>query len=333
MKNALKIAAWPLLLLPAFGAGAADYAERADVRAYIDELVMLHGFERDYLNGLFKGIKHVPSVLRLMDRQYEAQPWYKYRKLFVNEQRVKKGVAFWHDNAGLLARVEREYRVPSAIVLAIAGIETNYGVNLGRYPVLDSLTTLGFDYPRRARFFRAQLTEVLLLGREERLDLAGLRGSYTGAVGLSQFMPGSYRSYAVDFDGDNSRNLWRAPDALASIGNYLVRHGWSRGGAIADRVELQGKTDGLPFNKALKPWLSRADAEQYGIESVSELAESEPLFSIFEFELEDGAREHWATYHNFYVISRYNHSRRYSMAVYQLSELLKQRYAREGKGG
>ena len=303
------------------------------MRAYIDELVARHGFDRDYLDDLFRDVERVPSVLKLMDRQFEAKPWYEYRKIFVNDQRADRGIAFWRDNAGLLARVEREYQVPAAVVLAIAGIETNYGNNLGRYPVIASLTTLGFDYPRRAKFFRAQLTEALLLGREERLDLPRLKGSFTGAVGLSQFMPGSYRSYAVDFDGDGSRNLWHTADALASIGNYLVRHGWSRGGAVADRVKLQGETEGLPFNKDIKPWLSRTDAEQYGIRGVSGLAESEPLFSIFEFEMEDGAREHWATYHNFYVISRYNHSRRYSMAVYQLSELLKRRYVREGERG
>ena len=311
---------------------AEDYSTRPEVRAYIDKMVTTHNFERGHLTRLFKDIKRQTSALRAMDQQAEAKPWHEYRKIFISNSRIEKGVAFWKKHAQLLKRIEREYRVPASVVLAIAGVETHYGVNSGRFPVFDSLVTLGFDYPRRASFFRKELTEMLLLGREEKFDFEKLKGSFSGAVGLSQFMPSSYRYYAVDFDGNGKRDLWQIPDALGSIANYLARHGWKRGGAIASRVSLKGSTTSrLPLNKDIKPWLSQADAGNYGIESIAGVVDSESLFSIFAFELKGSEYEYWATYHNFYVISRYNHSRRYAMAVYQLSEILKRRYLADQK--
>lgn len=315
------------------GAYADDYAARPEVRAYIKMLETKHNFERKNLEALFRDVERQTVALKAMDRQAEAKPWYEYKKIFINDRRVSKGVDFWKANAELLARVEREYRVPMPVVLAIVGVETDYGDNLGRFPVFDALVTLGFDYPRRAKFFRNELTEMLLLGREEGFDYGDLKGSYSGAVGVSQFMPSSYRRYAVDFDGNGRRDLWRPPDALASIANYLARHGWKPGGAVANQIGLEGDTSSLPFNKDLRPWLPRSGLDNYGIKQISGLAEREPLFSLFSFEVKDGAHEHWATYHNFYVISRYNHSRRYAMAVYQLSELLKQRYLAQADEG
>ena len=311
------------------GAVAEDYSTRPEVRAYIDQLVVKHSFDRDELTRLFKSVERQSSALKAMDRQAEAKPWYQYRTIFVNHKRVNKGISFWRMHADLLARIEREYLVPAHIVLAIAGVETYYGVNFGGFPVLDALVTLGFDYPRRAVFFRKELTEMLLLGREEGLAYNQLQGSFSGALGLSQFMPSSYRYYAVDFDRDGKRNLWHTPDALASIANYLARHGWKHDGAITNRITMRGARETLPLNKAIKPWLSRADAASYGIKSISGLADGEPLFSVLSYELADGEHEYWAGYHNFYVISRYNHSRRYAMAVYQLAEILKQRYLGE----
>lgn len=306
---------------------AGDYDERPEVRTYINMLEAKHGFKRERLEALFGGAERQDAVIKAMDRQAEAKPWYEYKRIFINDPRVEKGLDFWKENAELLARVEREYRVPMSVMLAIVGVETYYGDILGRHPVFDTLVTLGFDYPRRAKFFRNELTEMLLLGREEGFDYDGLKGSFSGAVGVSQFMPSSYRQYAVDFDDNGRRDLWRPPDALGSIANYLTRHGWKPGGAIASRIDLEGDTSGLPFNKELKPWLPRSDLSNYGIKNISGLAETEPLFSLFSFEVQEGVHEHWAAYHNFYVISRYNHSRRYAMAVYQLSEILKRRYS------
>ena len=313
-------------------AQAADYSQRVGVQTYIDTLVEKHNFDSDYLTALFRKVKQQTLAIKAMDRQAESKPWYEYKKIFINDNRIEKGVNFWKSNAQLLARVEREYRVPAPFILAIAGIETYYGDNLGRFPVFDALVTLGFDYPRRAEFFRNELTEMLLLGREENLDVGQIKGSFSGALGFSQFMPSSYRYYAVDLDGDGERDLWNTPDALASIANYLARHGWKYNAAIASEVSLKGHKKSLPLNKGIKPWLSQSDVKNYGIESISGLNEKEPLFSILTFEIEDDKDEYWATYHNFYVISRYNHSRRYAMAVYQLGKVLKQRYLRSNNG-
>ena len=311
---------------------AGDYTERDDIQDYIDTLAEQHGFDRAYLSGLFSDVERQGVVIRVMENQPEAKPWYEYRKIFFDDARVAQGAAFWKSHAQLLASIEQEYRVPASILLAIAGVETYYGRTLGRTPVLDALVTLGFDYPRRASFFRGELTEMLLLGREEGFDLAKLKGSISGAVGFSQFMPSSYRYYAVDFDGDGKRNLWQTPDALASIANYLARHGWRYGGTVANRIELAGTPGNWPLNKELRPWLSRSGIHNYGITGISGLVEEEPLFSVAAFEIEDGVHEYWGTYHNFYVISRYNHSRRYAMAVYQISKLIEQRYSDDSGG-
>ena len=311
---------------------ADDYSQRAEVQAYIDALVVQHNFDRDYLSDVFSNVKRQNIAIRAMDNQAEAKPWYEYRKIFLDNARTEKGVNFWKLHTQVLARVEREYLVPASIVLAIAGVETYYGRNLGRTPAFDALVTLGFDYPRRGDFFRKELIEMLLLGREESLDFEHIKGSVSGAIGFSQFMPSSYRYYAVDFDGDGKRNLWEVSDALASIANYLARHGWKYGGAVANRINLTGTSEAWPINKGLKPWLSRSEVRNYGITSISGLVDSEPLFSILAFEVEDGVYEYWAAYHNFYVISRYNHSRRYAMAVYQASKLLKRRYLGDDAG-
>lgn len=307
-------------------AWADDYSKRADVQAYIDELVDQHSFDRGSLVRRFADARRQGVAIRVMDKQPEAKPWYEYRKIFLNDARIESGIHFWKTHMQTLAHIEREYLVPASIVIAIASVETYYGRNLGSMPVFDVLVTLGFDYPRRSEFFRKELTEVLLLAREEGLDLAELKGSVSGAVGFSQFMPGSYRYYAVDFDGDGRRDLWQTQDALASIANYLSRNGWKYGGAIANRIELEDNPEHSLANKELKPWLSRSEAKSYGITDASRIEKSEPLFSILAFEIKDGVYEHWATYHNFYVISRYNHSRRYAMAVYRISRLLRQRY-------
>ena len=313
-------------------AHAEDYIARDEVQAYIDALVTQHNFDRAYLTDLFAGVERQGVAIRVMDNQPEAKPWYEYEKIFFDDARIAEGVTFWESHKQILADVEREYLVPASIVLAIAGVETYYGRNLGRTPALDALVTLGFDYPRRSSFFRSELTEMLLLGREEGFDLTKIKGSVSGAIGFSQFMPSSYRYYAVDFDGDGKRNLWQTPDALASIANYLARHGWRYGGAIASRIELTGTRENWPVNKELKPWLSRSDAHNYGIAGISGLAEDESLFSVAAFEIKDGVYEYWATYHNFHVISRYNHSRRYAMAVYQISKLMQQQYSGGDEG-
>lgn len=313
------------LLLCAQVSADGNYLQREQVQAYVDELVEQHRFERQFVVDIFDNAKPQTRVLEIIERPYEAQPWYIYRRQFLSSERVAEGLRFWRQNQALLAQIERQYQVPTEILLAIVGIETHYGKITGGFPVLDTLITLGFDYPRRDEFFRRELTELLLLGREEHLDFRNLQGSYAGAMGVGQFIPSSYRAYAVDFDQDRKRDLWGSlPDALASVANYLSRHGWVADGAVADRVELQGDVSGLQFNEQFKPSLSVAELKKYGVSSSPPVKDEK--FALFSYQVDEDAAEHWVGYQNFYIITRYNRSRRYAMAVYQLSVMLADQY-------
>lgn len=305
---------------------AASYEQRPEAKIYIERLVQDHQFDRQFLVQIFSGAKKQKYAIQAMDSPAERKPWHEYKKMFVTPSHVLQGVDFYHRNAELLKKIEGIYQVPAEIIIAIVGIETRYGANMGSFPVLDTLITLSFDYPRRAEFFRRQLTEMLLLMRDEKLDYRNLKGSYAGAMGIGQFIPSSYRSYAVDFDQDGRRNLWGSlPDALASIANYLHSHGWQKETEIATRLNEQAALKTLPFNKQLKPWLTIAELEQ--TKPAVQLNVQQPQFSLFSYLGGKNNTEYWATYYNFYVISRYNRSALYTMAVYQLSQAIKTRYA------
>lgn len=330
MMKTYRSAAYRLLCAAMFycltAAVAAAYEQNHEAQAYIEELVQQHQFERDFLIQIFSQAKQQKYAIQAMDSPVEAKPWYEYKKLFVTDAHIHQGIDFYHRNAGLLKKIEQFYQVPAEIIIAIVGIETRYGTNTGDFPIVDTLITLSFDYPRRAQFFRQQLTEMLLLIRDENLNYRTLQGSYAGAMGVAQFMPSSYRSYAVDFDEDGRRDLWNSwPDALASIANYLHRHGWQNKREIATRLPEQAALQALPFNKQLQPWLSRAELEQTKVAVQLDLQQDQ--FSLFSYASGEDTTEYWATYYNFYVISRYNHSALYAMAVYQLSQAIKLRQA------
>lgn len=309
---------------------AFSYEQRPEAKVYIEQMVQNHQFDRQFLVQIFSGAKKQKYAIQAMDSPAEKKPWHEYKKMFVTRSHVLQGVDFYHRNADLLKKIEDIYQVPAEIIIAIVGIETRYGANMGSFPVLDTLITLSFDYPRRAEFFRLQLTEMLLLMRDEKLDYRKLKGSYAGAMGIGQFMPSSYRSYAVDFDQDGGRNLWSSlPDALASVANYLHSHGWQNKAEIATRLNEQAALKTLPFNKQLKPWLTIAELEQE--KPTVQLDVSQPQFSLFSYLSGKNNTEYWATYYNFYVISRYNRSALYTMAVYQLSRAIKTRHAMDAK--
>ena len=274
---------------------------------------------------IFSQTEKQKYAIQAMDSPAEKKPWREYRKLFVMPSHVRQGLDFYEKHSSLLEKIEHAYQVPAEVIVAITGIETRYGTNTGNFPVFDTLITLSFDYPRRAPFFLKQLTEMFLLLRDEQLDWRKLKGSYAGALGIGQFMPGSYRHYAVDFDQDGHRDLWGSmPDALASIASYLHRHGWKRGARIANRLPEQMASDALPFNKQTKPWLTLAEFEHLRPAVDTE----QPQFSLFSYLGKNDTNEYWLTYYNFYAISRYNHSALYTMAVYQLSEEIKEHWAR-----
>jgi len=219
----------------------APYGEREEVKAFIADMVARHGFVEGELNTLFARVYRVDPVLQAIAAPAEIARWSDYRPIFVNPRRIAGGQAFWKTHEASLERAEQKYGVPAQVIVAIIGVETNYGRNSGRWRVVEALATLAFDYPPRANFFRTELENYLVHARDAGLDVFSVRGSYAGAIGIPQFMPGSLRRYAVDFDGDGAIDLSRNPaDAIGSVANYLKQHGWRTGEAVQRK---EGKPD------------------------------------------------------------------------------------------
>lgn len=321
-----------MLLLPMIGAcaRASDYADHPEAVAMIDRLVANDGFERTELEALFARARRQQSILDAIARPAEkVRPWHEYRGIFLTDRRIREGRAFMQEHAPTLARAERESGVPAELIAAIIGVETFYGRITGGYSVLDALSTLAFDYPPRSPFFSSELRHFLLLARDQGLDPAALKGSYAGAMGYGQFMPSSYRSYAVDFDGDGLTDIWDNPvDAIGSVANYLRSHGWRAGEPVVLAARATADVPAAWVNAGLKPQRTLAALAAAGLEpageadaGIAESAGGEAQAAVFRFELADGY-EYWLGLHNFYVITRYNHSSMYAMAVYQLAQRL-----------
>ena len=303
--------------------------QRADVQNFIREMTARHGFNPAQLQALFDRVQPQPSIITAMNRPGEAKPWHEYRAIFINARRIQGGVEFWRTHAATLARAEQVYGVPPEIVVAIIGVETQYGGNMGRHRVLEALATLAFDYPRRADFFRKELEAYLLLTRAEGVDPLALRGSYAGAMGWGQFMPTSYQNFAVDFDGDGRRDLWRNPrDAIGSVANYFRQHGWRPGEPVVVPARVSGSAyPGLITRRLTTP--PRDSIASLQAQGVAPLTPVDGARSALLLELQGRAGpEHWLAFHNFYVITRYNRSQLYAMAVYQLSREIRARYGR-----
>lgn len=306
---------------------AADYSERDDVRSYMAELIEADDFEAGDLIRVFKDATKQQSILDAIARPAEkSKPWHEYRQIFVTDTRAVQGVAFWDANAAVLARAEKEYAVPAQVIVAIIGVETLYGKHAGRYRVIDALATLGFDYPPRAKFFRKELTEYLLLAREEGKDALELTGSYAGAMGYGQFIPSSFREYAVDFDGDGVRDIWTsAEDAIGSVANYFKRHGWKGEGPVVVRLSGDDAKLAQASNQGLKPAATVAELRALGANFPRDVVVTDTAKgALFRMEGAKGA-EFWLGLHDFYVITRYNHSSMYALSVHQLSQLIETR--------
>lgn len=288
------------------------------VNAFIGQMVAKHQFDKTELDALFETVEIKQDILKKIASPSEGLPWYKYRKIFLTDARIDAGVQFWRDNAAALAAAEQQYGVPPEIIVAIIGVETQFGKNTGNYRVIDALSTLAFAYPPRSKFFLGELESFLLLCRDEHMNPAEPLGSYAGAMGLPQFMPSSFMNYAVDFDNDNRRDIWRdSRDVIASIGNYFAKHHWQAGQIIAVPVTAKGESYKTALTKDLKPELRIDELESLNLTTMRQL----PLDSkvkLLSFEQQQG-EELWAGLDNFYVITRYNHSPLYAMAVYQLS--------------
>ena len=301
-------------------------AELPGVADFIDEMHQEQQFDKATLKAVFEQVEVKDSILKAISRPAEkSKPWYDYRKIFITDKRIKGGAAFWQVNAEALAKAEAQYGVPADIIVAILGVETSYGGNVGSYRVVDALSTLAFRYPPRSKFFRSELGHFLTLTREEGMSILAPIGSYAGAMGLGQFMPSSYRAYAVDFDGDGKRNIWTNPtDAIGSIANYLARHGWQRGEPIVHKTSIAKTIPTALLEKGQKPSIDVATLKQAGVSTVHLPTDAKKV-ALITLTQHQG-EEYWLTRQNFYSITRYNHSRMYAMAVTQLAALIRQKH-------
>jgi len=305
---------------------AENLSDRKDIQLFINEMHEEHAFDKAALETLFSKTRMQPSIIKAISRPAERKPWHDYRPIFITQSRIELGVEFWDKHADLLKQAEEKYGVPPEVIVSIIGVETRYGRHTGSYRVIDSLSTLAFDYPPRSKFFRSELKHYLLMTREENVDPLSLKGSYAGAMGQPQFISSSFRSYAIDFDGDGKRDIWNNPaDAIGSVANYFVRHGWKPGDKITQMISPSANTDtALLQEKDLKPSHTIASLREKGFTDIDNTLEGDALAAVINL---DGATapEHWLGLKNFYVITRYNHSALYAMAVFQLSEKIRER--------
>ncbi len=328
IKKFLLIACWVLVVASALPATVfANYAQRADVKQFINEMVYKHGFDRTYLETQFAAAKRLDNVLESIAKPAEkVLTWKQYRPIFVTSKRSTKGKTFIAEYNDVLQRAEKEYGVPVEIIAAIIGVESYYGKHTGKYTIFDSLTTLGFDYPPRSAFFKSELKQFLLLSKEENINIDKMTGSYAGAMGMPQFISSSYRHYAVDFDGDGKRDLWNSiADVIGSVANYFSQHGWQAGAGVVYPVTVENKSVVREKN-SLKPYTTLKQLESQGVSLKTNPAnpgvDKTEQVTLLKLEGKKGD-EYWLGLNNFYVITRYNHSVLYAMAVYQLSEKLK----------
>jgi membrane-bound lytic murein transglycosylase B len=297
--------------------GAEEFAAKAASEYDLDQQEVI---------ALLQDARFKQSIVDAMSRPAEAKPWYDYRPIFITDKRIKGGVEFWRENEALIAQAAEKFSVDPQIIVAIIGVETFYGRITGSYRVLDALATLSFYYPDtgndRSDFFSKELMNFLILGGEEDLPLDDVTGSYAGAMGLGQFMPSSYREYAVDLDGDGRRDLWSSlPDVIGSVANYLHRHGWEADQPVTYPAVMAAGADMELVKRNFKPKMSIAEIAEAGFSS-SVPVSGETLAAVARLEEEDG--DHFfITFKNFYVITRYNRSPLYAMAVYELSEAIR----------
>lgn len=301
-----------------------DFANNPNAQQFIDKMVNKHGFDRQQLQEILSQAKRLDSVLRLMDNQApttSVKPpsgpngaWLRYRKKFITPDNVQNGVVFWSQYEDALNRAWQVYGVPPEIIVGIIGVETRWGRVMGKTRILDTLATLSFNYPRRAEYFSGELETFLLMARDEQDDPLNLKGSFAGAMGYGQFMPSSYKQYAVDFSGDGHINLWDPVDAIGSVANYFKAHGWVKGDQVA--VMANGQAPGLPNGFKTKYSISQLAAA--GLTPQQPLGNHQQA-SLLRLDVGTGY-QYWYGLPNFYTITRYNHSTHYAMAVWQLGQ-------------
>ena len=320
-KHILKIVV-SVAVISAASTAFGDYSQNTKAQALMDKMVAEYDYDREDLEKIFTSASRENKILDSMNNAAEkVKPWSEYRPHFITDLRVRQGIAFMQKHSETLARAEREYGVPPEVITAIIGVETNYGSYTGKASVLNSLSTLAFEHPRRSPFFTSELENYLLLVREREWQADEQLGSYAGAMGLGQFMPSNYRTLAVDFDEDGIADLFNPVDAIGSVANYFKHHGWISGEPVAARAMVSEGFDENEANRSLRPSKTIADLAELGyLSTVAYEPDAKAIAMRFSGLTGD---EYWIGLTNFYVISRYNPRQKYAMAVYHLSEEIK----------
>lgn len=303
--------------------------EREEVKAFVEQMVQKHQFDHKQLNQWLSQATIQSSILDAVAKPAEKLPWHRYQNIFLTQDRIQEGVNFWKTHAKTLKQAEQKYGIPPEIIIAIIGVETFYGKRTGQYKVLDSLVTLGFNYPPRSQFYLSELEHFLLLAREENWDLNQIKGSYAGAMGAPQFISSSYRHFAVDFNGNGKRDLLQGiDDSIGSVANYFRQHGWQSHGPVVFPAKANPeKCQSIIASKSNpKPSHTLAQMAQFGVTTgIKNPKMVNQSFALIALE-GDAGNEYWLGAQNFYVITRYNRSDHYAMAVYNLSEKIKEAY-------
>lgn len=323
-------AGWLLLVAAQAAIAAAPTGLESEVRAFVQEMAERHGFERAALEKAFRETRFLGSIVKAMDAPATALPWHEFRTRHITDARIKGGLQFWAEHQVLLEQAAAAYRVPPELIIATIGVETIFGRRTGNVGVLDALTTLAFGYPRRADFFRGELEQFLLLARENGLALNSVKGSFAGAIGIPQFMPSSYRKYAVDFDGDGVRDLRRVADTIGSVANYYRQFGWREGESAIVPVDVGDTALDALLAAGIAPHMAIAEFRKRGVVPQEPVTDDAAAASLFSVQIEAGTR-YWLGLNNFYVITRYNRSINYAMVVNELAVVLRrQRNASDG---
>lgn len=297
------------------------FSTRAEYGAFVKSVADALHMDVGRLDRVFREVRLKPQIVRAISLPAEAKPWDQYRPLFLNGKRILDGVEFWDEHEAALLRARQEFGVPESMITAIIGVETLYGRNTGSYRVVDALTTLAVDYPPRADYFRSELEQYLRLAQDYRIDPLSVKGSYAGAMGIGQFMPSSYRKYGLDFDGDGHSDLWRnTDDAIGSVANYFKSFGWVANEPVAVPVDVKGEETRESANTGWRARRTLAAWEKRGVVVREPGAPVPPEAEAMLVRLETaGGPEYWLGFRNYYVITRYNRSLQYALAVYQLS--------------
>jgi len=326
MKNILLIAAFSLFY---HNLTFSHDIERDNIKIFIENMVEKHGFDKKELSSILAQAESKESILNAISRPAEKTlTWNQYRDIFIKDERIEAGVKFWKEHSETLNLISEETGVSIEILVGIIGVETYYGRITGGYRVIDALSTLAFDYPKRSPFFTRELEEYLLIAKEEKMDPFDATGSYAGAMGSPQFMPSSYRAYAVDSDNDGKRDIWNNwSDVIGSVANYFIEHGWQRGNEVIVPANYDESSSKIEIKNGLKATETVASLKYQGASFTTNMDDSHPA-ELLKLEQEN-VSNYWVGMHNFFVITKYNHSIMYGLAVHQLGQEIASEFKRK----